>query len=261
MRNLMIAIVIVLTSAVTAAFVLTRVGVPSTVAQTVATAMFGLVPSLKEAAERWRLKSKPSSERALALTGFELNNWKLFSYCVLLAFGSLQVASGIGGLAAGLSGTDEAGAVRSMAVLAILVGMPLIYLSGRWIGRRSGGGGWWLVILAVIVTRVVATALDLIFLPKTFLATMANELGDGSYGPTYIIKQIGFGALLMSAISVLGYWRGRRQHLSEYLAQLLKRIAPEARTAIIELAYEEARRVADQASSPSTSVSPLGASN
>lgn len=238
MLNLLIAITIALVCAVLSGFVLTELGVAPTVAQTVATGMLALVPSLREACDRWRLRARPASERIMPLAGFQLAwGWQLL-YGLLLMFAGLQLASGIGGLAAAVSGADEAGAGVIIMVVSAFVGIPVMFLGGRWIGRRSPSGRWWLPIVAVVLTRSAATAIDFAFVRPDAFENMFGQTPSMTFAAT----QIGGGSLLFGVPALIGYWRGRRQHLATYLGYLLKRIDRETRTAIIALAYEEAAR-------------------
>jgi hypothetical protein len=50
-------------------------------------------------------------------------------------------------------------------------------------------------------------------------------------------------ALVLSA-ALLGHWRGRRMRLAAYLGTVLGRLPPSTRSSIVELAHDEAERLA-----------------
>jgi hypothetical protein len=65
----------------------------------------------------------------------------------------------------------------------------------------------------------------------------ANKTDAGQVAGVIAVGLVAFGGACM-----LGCWRGRRRRQAWYLVHLLKSVAPESRSAIIDLAYEEAQK-------------------
>jgi hypothetical protein len=119
-----------------------------------------------------------------------------------------------------------------------LVGLPVMYFLGRWIGTRCAYRGVVAVVLIVSLMFGIGTAIILLdpepkVLPKEWrhLLTILNFAQIPFY--------LGFG--------LIGYWRGGKLRLSKYLHYLLDVLPSETRDTVVELAFDEARKAAGRA--------------
>jgi hypothetical protein len=111
-----------------------------------------------------------------------------------------------------------------------LPGMILgAYFVGRLIGTRCSSRGLATVFLVIILYGALDLAIDLNF-------------PDEPWEPSStLLDLIRFPFLLCA--SLIGYWRARKYRLSKYLHYLLGFLSPETRDAVIDLAFEEVKKV------------------
>jgi hypothetical protein len=68
----------------------------------------------------------------------------------------------------------------------------------------------------------------------------------GSEGVAFfgILMRITKTAFIIVVPGLIGYWRGQRQRLSKYLDYLLSVLPQQTRDTVVDLAFEEAQKVA-----------------
>lgn len=69
--------------------------------------------------------------------------------------------------------------------------------------------------------------------------------GDKSW-ESVLLKLIVLGTIYTTA-ALLGFWRGGKQRLFAYASYLLRQLPREARTTLVELAFEEAKALRERA--------------
>jgi len=126
----------------------------------------------------------------------------------------------------------------AITVISLLVVWPAVFLLGRWVGRRSDAHGLLAIFLIALVARTGATLFD--FAMNAGDDILMALYGDGST----IALKLAVGVAVIFAIGAVGYWRGRRQRLGCYLGYLLRNVPDATQHAIVDLAFEEAGRVA-----------------
>ena len=235
-NTLVVAFVLALVGITLVFGALSLVGVDKAVAGSIATAIMGGVPYLRESLDKYRLARKGVSRSVLSFDGFAFSTSRMTLYGTLILLAAMQIASGIGGLIAAELLPDTAefqSAVPAIAAFTIVIVFPTVFLVGRWVGRRVASHGILVVFLIAVLARTLATILDSFILTRT---TMKELIGMGP------ISQAMIGIPLFFALGLLGYWRGRHQRLGTYLAYLLGSVSTETRQSIVELAFEEAKK-------------------
>jgi hypothetical protein len=123
------------------------------------------------------------------------------------------------------------------AVVAVLGG----YFVGRWIGTRCSRHGVVTMLLIAFLTAVGSIAMDVVLLTdETYLAAFDAE----RLAPSFLLSRIASITLIFLVPGLLGYWRGRKHRLSKYLHYLLGILPEETRDTVIDLAFDEAQKVA-----------------
>ena len=104
------------------------------------------------------------------------------------------------------------------------------YLLGRWIGTRCSRRGIIAVLLAIGSTAIMLT--------YDLLSPDEDELEPSEM----VLDLLRFPFLIGAGL--IGYWRGQKYRLSRYLHYLMKVLPLETRDTVIQLAFEEAQKVA-----------------
>lgn len=239
MKTLLVAFGIALLGIIVVFLALSHLGLEKSVAGSIASAIVGGVPYIRESLDKQGLPGarRGTSRPVRSFEGFGLSPQKQILYGVLILFAAMNLSSALGGLIAGASGFTDEHAIVIIKAVSFLVVIPAMFLVGRWVGRRGVSKGIATGIATVFLitafARVATSLLDLTFLSSDKVVSFAGM---------QIWQQIvGFVALGFP-VGCLGYWRGRRQRLSAYLAYLLGRVSNDTREAIVELAYAEASR-------------------
>jgi hypothetical protein len=104
------------------------------------------------------------------------------------------------------------------------------YLVGRWIGTRCSSGGMIAVLLVIIISTAFWRAVDLL------------TPGEEEFTPSeQVLDLLRFPFLI--CIGLIGYRRGRKYRLSRYMHYLLDVLPAETRDTVIDLAFDEARKI------------------
>lgn len=222
---------------------LTALGVGNDVAGASATALFGTVPFLRDSLDRLgNGQSGQPRHLILSIGGYALPAPRLLLYGLLMQYGIMQFSSAFAGVVDALDQSHRQ-VLPNIAIFGYLINVPGMFFIGRWVGRRAATHGVITVLGIAVLVRVLGTAGDLVYLrffPDSF--TDAGPLSDLFSSFLIITAQIGAGVMLLSAAGLLGYWRGTRQRLGNYIAYLLRSVSDETKAAIVDLAFEEAER-------------------
>jgi hypothetical protein len=221
---------------------LSALGVEQSVAASIATAIIGGVPQIRELLDKHLAAQKnPQGTPILSLGGFELTRPRLILYGTLMIFSAMQLASGFGGVLGGILNVHREQSFVPVMAATYLVVFPTVFLVGRWVGRRSVANGLVTIFLIGLLARIGATLFDMMFVSSEDWELMLQGLGEGSVLSKGIM-QVVFGAALFFTLGTVGYWRGRRHRLGSYLGYLLRRVPDTTQRVIVELAFEEATR-------------------
>lgn len=130
---------------------------------------------------------------------------------------------------------------RHISVVSFLpASMLAMYLIARWIGTRCSRRGI-IATLLVAISTLIDAVLNMTLLPDEDFRTMSG------YERTDYLKYFGNEVLevsIIAAAGLVGYWRGHKQRLSKYLYYLLGVLPVETRETVVDLAFEEAEKVA-----------------
>ena len=176
-----------------------------------------------------------------ALDGFALS-WK-----VMIVYGTISFVAAVdaSGFLAGIWIACFAGTqiIEQNPALVIAIAMPITmaaaYFLGRWIGGRCAQYGLRTVLIAATAGILLAKTIDFLILGD---ADFEKIYGSPKEIDTLLFHFMG-GVILVNIFSLIGYWRGRRRRLLNYLKYLLGILPKETRELIVNLAYEEVQNI------------------
>lgn len=97
------------------------------------------------------------------------------------------------------------------------------------------------MLLVAFFTAVGSVAMDVVLLTdEMYLSVFDAE----RLAPSPLLSRIVPITLIFLVPGLLGYWRGRKYRLSKYLHYLLGVLPEETRDTVIDLAFDEAQKVA-----------------
>jgi len=147
--------------------------------------------------------------------------------------GAMAIASGIAA-----EHLDEYLASEPVVVLALcmdfLISIPIAYVVGSWIGTRCSQRGVLAVLLTIVLSFVIGLVVGALVAPTEMQAKWSDV--------NLVVSLVEFP--VMTLVCLIGYWRGRRHQTSKYLHYLLGILPTETRETVVELACDEARKVA-----------------
>jgi hypothetical protein len=163
----------------------------------------------------------------------------LYGFLILLSASEMMgFLTGYAGSAASVTAENA----FYIDLLAIIPEMIVAYFVGRWIGVRSKSKG-------LLATLAIAFFVPFIDLTGAILLSITKATTIGGFLMMLLIPVVKY-----AVPALLGYWRGRVIQLSRYVAYLLRALPQESRDALVNLASDEAKRLAsNRASKLSTS--------
>jgi hypothetical protein len=121
---------------------------------------------------------------------------------------------------------------------------------GYWIGTRRTSHGLAVTIATIAIARLVDILIGVYVVPGLLEGT-ALELDGAPRLEDVLLNQAS--VLLTIAVlvaSIIGWYRGRRQRAGSYLAFLARLLPSESRTALVDLAYQEATKDRERVPGP-----------
>jgi hypothetical protein len=147
----------------------------------------------------------------------------------------------VAGFVLGAAGGKLEGLPHMMAVTTVPAAMFGMYFIARWIGTRCTRRGIIATLLVAILAITISALLEIVGLTdEDYRLLLGHEKTD--YAKLFGIK--GLGVSILAAVGLLGYWRGHKQRLSKYLYYLLGVLPVATRETVVDLAFEEAQKVA-----------------
>ena len=176
----------------------------------------------------------------VTLEGFGLPWYLMIAYGTLILFATQELGGAIGGLIASPSDASEGDAIILALIFGSIISLVVAYFLGGWCGSRCASNGVITVLAVIFIGKAAAVSFDFFLLSGDdweSLAGVPKSIGAYALG---IIA----GTLVLMPFGLIGYWRGRRARLTQYLRYLLGVLPIETRNTIVALAYEEAQKPA-----------------
>jgi len=198
------------------------------------------VDRLLEKKDIAKTNSVPLSDRIVQFKSFGMASTVMIFYGTLI----LLLIANFGGLFTGLAldSRNDKIIIISMCIAVVLM-LAGSFFIGHWVGSRCSEGiaKGVVTLLAIYIAygllkllMDIAVADDIIFLleipheQKWLILIMMNLMG----------------VVVFFIISLIGYCFGRRRRLSKYMDYLMRILSPDTRYILVELAYDEAKRLA-----------------
>jgi hypothetical protein len=218
-------------------------------AKTAAAFSMTSLPGISSWLEHWEAKksSLPGQKMAIrSLEGFSISFPILVAVGVIIAVAIVQIGAFISGIivdminlgtgAQRLSGSPRYTAAGIANIPIVLIGA---YLLGSWIGSRCARNGIFAVILVAALGAIASKSLDFLGMPSEEFHTLFGE-SLASVFP-FVLGLFGFFAIS----GLLGFWRGSRLQKTKYINYLLSALPEDTRNLLVDLAFEEAKKIAD----------------
>uniref|UniRef100_Q3ASC5 Uncharacterized protein n=1 Tax=Chlorobium chlorochromatii (strain CaD3) TaxID=340177 RepID=Q3ASC5_CHLCH len=239
MKSLLLAFAICVTITALCFVTLEAVGMPQDISKTISVMVLGAFPKLREMLEKMegeRSGGAVAVAKVQSFGDFNVSTSRALLYVTIVGFVALEFASGITGVVLALLGAQLSNIGVALQLLTMIIAYPIIFLAGRWIGRRCSQQPYMVAALAGLTIRLSTTIFDIAMVPMEQLIQIYQGQMQLSM---IIVSQVG-GSVLFALLLMAGAFVGSRQRLVVYVQYLLSRISPQSRLALVDLAHEEA---------------------
>jgi hypothetical protein len=248
MKNVLISVLVVglLAAAVAAALSISEF--TKAAATPIAGSLIAAIPAVHQLLQKSgsRLSLSPRKRGLVDRRGYALPLWMLALYGVLIVLAVFELMSGLSGLA----GTSAGLAKEKLAyvgILGLIPTMMVAYLVGRWIGVRSQSKGLFVVLAVAFFVPFIDRVLAVAFMSREDLSAYFHSTNTTELLLVAIVEL----GVLIAVPAIFGYWRGRVVQLSRYLGYLVRALPKESQEALVDLASDEAKRLASNSASQS----------
>lgn len=234
------AILTALVAALAAAGVLDFFGAPTEVSASVCTALMGFVPQIRDSLEKMAAAVPLRSVNIVPFDSYGLNPARMVFQGGFWLFAVMNLNGVFAGIAYAITSAtlDELGNLIGLFAFGLV--LPFCVILGHWIGRRCMSNGLLATVGMVLLARIVNSFFDHWLLDAELYSAIYGE-GKGAW---VIMKQSAFALAWLTPFVLLGYWWGRKKRLTSYMSCLLRKLPDDSRIALLQLAYEEASRLA-----------------
>jgi len=201
--------------------------------------VLGSLPFVYQLIEKFLITNR--TEPVPTLERYSLNPWLLAAIAGVVIFAAGNAVAFIGAVAVGAAGAQME-MVGFINALLVPFGMiPVVFLTGRWIGHRARG-------LAALVLIGAATLYLGIAAIADFALIVLNVVSEDDYAKLVGIswneraRAIPRTAAFILLFGFLGVWRGRTTRMHAYLAYLSALLPVDVRRTLLDLAYDEVTR-------------------
>jgi hypothetical protein len=129
---------------------------------------------------------------------------------------------------------------------AILAYLPILaaglYFLGKWISWRCARNGILAVVLIAFLTASITKLSDFMILTPTQWHSL-NPLHEKTVPA--LLAVVSYQFAFIAVMGLLGFWRGRRQRTSKYMNYLLSALPEDTRNSLVDLAFDEVRKIVD----------------
>lgn len=211
-------------------------------AATFAAAPVATFPKIAEMLEQWQAKKSVAAGQEFKIYSFEGYSifWPIIAVAgTLIVMATIQLSSGFGGFIIGMLNQELN--LKTIGVIGV-ISIPFQciggYLLGRWIGARCARNGAGVVVLVAILGPMGSKLLDyLVFSGESWRTIYEEEKSiTGLFGPISILF------VRWTSSGLFGFWRGRKHRFAKYLDYLLHGLPTETRNALVDLAFDEAKK-------------------
>ncbi len=173
----------------------------------------------------------------MSLHGYTMPVVMLALYGILITLSGSEVMGFLAGSAARAAAVAAENAVYIVA-LTVIPQMIVAYFVGRRIGVRSESKG----LFAILALAFFVPFIDLVIV--LFSPDHGKPLFPSKPTISEFLIVLLMGVIKYGVPAAFGYWRGRVIQLNRYLAYLLRALPKESQDALVNLASDEAKRLA-----------------
>ena len=239
MKNAALSVLIVLGLGVAAVAMLSMFEVTKEGVKPVVASLPLAIPAVHQMLQQSGSRLSLSARRrgVVSLHGYTMPVVMLALYGILITLSGSEVMGFLAGFAVRAAGVAKETFVYIVA-LTIIPQMIVAYFVGKWIGVRSESKGLFAILAVAFFVPFIGLVIVL-FRPDhgKLLFPSKPTIAD------FLIRLL-VGAVKYGVPAVFGYWRGRVIQLSRYYVYLLRALPEESRDALVNLASDEAKRLA-----------------
>jgi hypothetical protein len=198
---------------------------------------------LAELLERREAKQSLRSGQKIviqSLDGFSIS-WPLMAaYGTFVLVAIILISSLLTGVFLALLDVVHDATVAGRVGLALSIPVQVLaaYFVGRWIGARNKNRGVTTVFVMALFSSIMAHMIDIIGLSAEDFKAMHGF--EKSMQQFFTGASVSFVFQFLPAL--LGYWRGSRRRIAQYLHYLLAILPADTKSVLIDLAFQEANR-------------------
>ncbi len=248
-----LALAIVIGAAALSFIILDLLSIPREVSGVLSPLFLGAISQvhrmLKEYSRRSRRAKKATSTEPatiVPLTGYWLPIHLLYFYgllrclalvallgffVIILTFGTIFT-----------NAAPKAALIENLTLYIVIGFISISYYVGQWVGSHSTATNakGILIVVAIILT---ASPLGIVlWIPIVEGIEKFNVIPTQGLGPLWSIM---FSILYISVSAIFGFWRGRENCIENYIHFLLKKLAKDTRSSLIDMVYDEAQNLQD----------------
>lgn len=248
-KNFILATVIVLACAAIFDWILPKIGVSDDFAKTVSAATLATLTYVQSMLDNRSIRPKSGLlPKGIVRPERYWLSWKyLIVYGTFIFIATIEVTGFLVGISTTFVFGEQPFDILLMALLptTIFVSSFTAFLLGRWIGTRIDRNGILTIVLVVLLGRILVVLGDFLLLGEA-------ELG-GPKTVSYFFIMMADGILLFLTLSIIaivcgiiGYRHGYRLRSFDYLRYLLGTLPSNTRETVIDLVYDETKRLSPE---------------
>ena len=208
-------------------------GVPRDIACAFAAPVFAAIPYLHRKLVRRGEKTEP----IVPLSGYAYPDGIVFVYAFFTTLGTVGFVAAASIVFEYISSNETSMlVVLSMSPL-LSIGVPLLFLAGKWIGVRSSRRGPFIAAAVVIALTAVMRAYEVYLIPVSAFELV--YIAPPSMGN--ILRIMLKNLIVWGLPIVIGFWLGRRSRRMAYAGYLLQHLSPAGGDALIDRMYDDAK--------------------
>jgi hypothetical protein len=200
------------------------------------------VPHIYDTLERVEARKSVTSGHKIMIPTFEGFS---VSWPIMVVAGTIvvivitQFTGAIAGGIADACGARTPSVIGTVGLVSIPFQLAVGYVLGNWIGARSARNG----IGAVVFVAALGPTGTKLFDYMVVSADEWRELYGYDKTPAVLIGHILLLFAMWAIPGLLGFWRGRKKRISKYMLYLLSLLPADTRSALSDLAFDEANKV------------------
>ncbi len=202
--------------------------------------LVGGIPYCYHLLSRWIARRRVAAEGPPTLASYSLRPVILILLGTLWMLGVEILVGALTGIGVGVAEVEPGAGAAAMAPLVLLILAWVAFCVGQWVGHRASR---WAVAIAgsiVLLGQLIGKMLDYAFTPPDAYLSFHGIPRE----PTSTLLEALTGTVLLLVPAMVGVWRGTGTRPRSYITYILEILPKDTQRLLVEIAREEAHRVA-----------------